>query len=60
MKTKFYAVCNSVGVCTIKDDDYKTQKAIFSEKEDAIKLVNVNSNDSDIHIKEIYIAEWDE
>lgn len=60
MKTKFYAICNNVGICTINDDHYKSCKALFSNKEDAIKMLNRNSEDKDLRIDEVYIAVWDE
>lgn len=61
MKTKFYAVCNEIG-CTPNagDEDYKTQKAIFKCKDDAELLIQRNPSVGGLHIKEVYIAAWDE
>lgn len=56
MKTKFYAVCDDVGVCNLGDEDYQTQKAIFFSRVDALRLID-NNKDKCLHIKEIFIIE---
>lgn len=59
MKTKFYAVCSKKGVVNMGDEDYPTQKAVFFNKDDAEKAIEVNP-EKELHVEGIYIAEWDE
>ncbi|MBD2791716.1 hypothetical protein [Xenorhabdus szentirmaii] len=56
MDKLFYAVCSDVGICNFKNEEYKTLKAIFYNRQEAELMVDKHK-DMPLIIVPVYIED---